>query len=240
MHTTRVVTALLTPRAPCSAGRCPGLGSPVPRRAPPRAVRRASAWDARWLDARRTPGGAGWPYCGGPPYGVGPPYGRRAAVLRARVDGRYASHLHARRDRHAAELLPATVLEAARLRQVAPRDAARHGQRDDDGEKDDHAGKIRLALVVLDVLGHGHLFFVIARSAHRPVRHAVARLEAHLFGDLVVVPVLARALEIRGATVLVKLPPGFGVSKLTARARDVVFIVMAVVAGVRARQGARA
>ena len=52
--------------------------------------------------------------------------------------------------------------------------------------------------------------------------------------------VLARALEIRGATVLVKLPPGFGVSKLTARARDVVVIVMAVVAGVRARQGARA
>ena len=60
-----------------------------------------------------------------------------SAVRGLRVDGRHASHLHARCDRHAAELLRATVPEAASLRQVAPRDAARHEQGDDDGKKDD-------------------------------------------------------------------------------------------------------
>ena len=158
------------------------------------------------------------------------------------VGGRHASHLHARRDCDATELLPAAVQEAARLRAVAPRDAAPDEQGDDDGDGDDHLGQIHfeLALVVLDVGGHGHLFEGIAQGAYRAVRHAVARLEAHLVGDVVVVPVRARALIIRGAAVDVQLPPAFGVPKLPAGGRDVVVLVVAAVAAERARQGARA
>ena len=145
------------------------------------------------------------------------------AVRGLRVDGRHVSHLHALRDSDAAGLLRATVPEAARLRQVAPRDAAHHEQGDEDGEedKDDRGVFILLALVVLDVVGHGHRFGVIARGAYRAVRHTVAILEALVFGDHVVVPVRARALVIRGAAVLVHLPPVFGVSKLPARGGDV-------------------
>mmetsp|Transcript_8918 Transcript_8918/g.39259 ORF Transcript_8918/g.39259 Transcript_8918/m.39259 type:complete len:296 (-) Transcript_8918:233-1120(-) len=142
------------------------------------------------------------------------------AVRGLRVDGRHVSHLHALRDSDASGLLRATVPEAARLRQAAPRDAAHHEQGDEDGDKDDRVF-IFLALVVLDVVGHGHRFGVIARGAYRAVRHAVAILEALVFGDHVVVPVRARALGIRGAAVLVHLPPVFGVSKLPARGGDV-------------------
>ena len=42
-----------------------------------------------------------------------------------------------------------------------------------------------------------------------------------MFGDLVVEPVCARALVIRGAAVLVHLPPVIGVSKLPACGGDV-------------------
>ena len=71
------------------------------------------------------------------------------AVRGLRVDGRHVSHLHALRDSDASGLLRATVPEAARLRQAAPRDAAHHEQGDEDGDKDDRVVFIFLVLVVL-------------------------------------------------------------------------------------------